>query len=90
MTAVDEMIGALLAAPHLPRARCRGQHLLTDVWDDPLVIEYCQQELCAKCPELQPCRAWVESLTPSKRPLGVTAGLVRRPRWPRQSKETAA
>ena len=34
---------------------------------------------CATCPALGMCRAWLASLEPSERPLGVTAGTLRSP-----------
>src|SRR5690606_7800734 len=56
-------------------AACVGRHELFDVEDrdDERVdaaVAICQ----TKCPALADCRAWVDSLKPSQRPLGVVAG----------------
>ncbi|MGD9517526.1 MAG: WhiB family transcriptional regulator, partial [Mycolicibacterium sp.] len=36
--------------------------------------------LCARCPVLDRCVEWYESLPRSKRPFGVVAGIVNRPK----------
>jgi hypothetical protein len=33
--------------------------------------------LCARCPALNPCRAWVSSLSPPRKPPGITGGQFR-------------
>lgn len=82
------IVGLLLAvgAPVLPGARCRGRSRLFDPArkgerSENVAQRHAQaQQLCAGCPSLEPCAAWVESLKPSKRPGGVVAGRVIEPR----------
>lgn len=84
------MITELLAAlahgiPELPGARCRNHRALFDATCTPAGDEDTQlvalrqarkaaQAVCAACPALAQCRAWVESLPLSDRPGGVVAG----------------
>jgi hypothetical protein len=76
-----DLLGAILrGVPKLPKALCRGQIRLFDA-DDPNDVErenqrYDAAKLCSRCPELDPCSAWVDSLPPSRRPAGVVAGHV--------------
>ena len=83
MTVVDDLAGALLAAPHLPRARCVGSSALFDTYDDPAIVE-AAINICQRCPELQPCKKFMESLPRRQQPFGVTAGVCRRPLKPRK------
>jgi len=46
-----------------------------DETDDPEIIEYAIAQ-CQICPVLEDCRSFVDSLKPSKRPVGVIAGRV--------------
>lgn len=78
-----ELLSAVLRrAPRLPKALCRRQPNLFDADDpDPIERENQQREamrLCNACPQLEECRAWVDSLPKSSRPHGVVAGRV----WP--------
>lgn len=83
---LDGMAGALLGAPALPGARCRGRHHLFDEaasGEDVGTVRrrHAQAlQLCRGCPSLDPCRRWIEKLTPAKRPSGVVAGKVIKPR----------
>lgn len=71
--------------PELPGARCRNHRALFDATCTPGGDEDTQlvalrearteaQAICAACPALAKCRAWVESLPQSRRPGGVVAG----------------
>ncbi|WP_082969089.1 WhiB family transcriptional regulator [Mycobacterium sp. E2699] len=99
------MVGDLLSlldVPHLDGASCRG---LQDLYDRTIAngrgitLEIRQaretaQAICRQCPALAECRDWTNSLPRSKRPLGVTAGLVlgdfARRRTPRRRKTRRA
>ena len=81
-TTLAELLGALLGAPNLDGAACRG---LSSTFDPPEPGEDAAQvehrhgvalALCQGCPALDPCRVWFESLQPRQRPAGVIAGLV--------------
>lgn len=83
--ALADVLEALGGIPALPGARCRGRHQLfdatihsdrggptarvNDARRDALAV-------CASCPALEPCRTWVNSLPPRRRPHGVVAGTV--------------
>lgn len=73
------LLASLAAAPSLPDASCRG------LWDtfDPGRQEDTEAlherhrtalRVCERCPELAPCRAWLDGLPKTERPLGVVAG----------------
>lgn len=74
------LLTALAGAPALPGARCRGRaHLFDPVEfaESPIVLQQRHAQalaLCERCPALNRCRAWVDSLPPGKRPRGVVAG----------------
>ncbi|GAB7144420.1 hypothetical protein [Mycobacterium riyadhense] len=82
MSAAD-LFAALGGTPTLPGALCKGQ---APVWDealppqrDPDPDDTAQRlsfamAACRRCPALTPCRAWLASLPPRKRPTGVVAG----------------
>lgn len=80
MTTLDTLLGAMLPAPSLPGARCRGRPHLFDPpasGEDPAVVAQRHAQalsLCGGCPALAPCQRWVSSLTPAKRPEGIVAG----------------
>jgi hypothetical protein len=70
----------LRGTPSLPKALCRKQYRLFDA-DDPDQIERENQQrealrLCSRCPELQKCRDYVDTLPTSQRPHGVVAGVL--------------
>lgn len=83
---IETLIATLAGTPALPGARCRGRHHLFDEAAHTETAETVtarhQQALglCERCPSLTRCGDWLESLPPSKRPPGVIAGRVRRPR----------
>ena len=78
----DGLLSALIGAPALPGARCRGRHHLfddarPDESDQVVAARHAQAvSLCGGCPSRAPCRAWFDSLPPRKRPAGVIAGLI--------------
>jgi hypothetical protein len=81
--AAAELLSALTAAPDLPGAACVSER---DVFDACLERGsggrfYARAiRVCAGCPVLGACGAWVRSLPVRERPYGVTAGLIRRHR----------
>lgn len=86
-TALAGILGALVSAPDLPQARCRGRHQLFDASieaDRPGpggAVELAQARTealaeCRACPELAPCRQWFDRLAPRHKPLGVIAGVI--------------
>lgn len=89
-TSVTELLAELAAGiPALRGARCVGSH---ELFDAAITAErngrpeeareardYARRaalELCAQCPALDPCRAWLDSLPAPQRPPGVIAGRV--------------
>ena len=79
-------MAALLAelaatTPRLRSASCRGQH---ELFDRTRVrsgqgLHLARAEalaVCAGCPVLEQCRAWLDALPPRQRPRGVIAGRV--------------
>jgi hypothetical protein len=74
MTALDNLLAAIGAAPSLPGARCKGSTLWDEI-EDPEIVEYTTNK-CLACPELAKCHAWLYSLPRRKRPEGVCAGVV--------------
>lgn len=65
--------------PVLDDAACVGRWNLFDYSDDPAVIATALR-VCARCPALNACRSWVDSLPPAHRPAGVTGGHFHKPR----------
>ena len=59
------------------------------VWDPPADAEdfdyttAAAQRECQRCPMLQACGDWLQTLPPYARPFGVTAGVLRRERGER-------
>jgi hypothetical protein len=76
MSQLDALIAALAGVPALPGARCAGRW---DAWDNehgnPELTEYAINQ-CGACPVLADCRSWLDSLKPSKRPIGIVAARV--------------
>lgn len=95
MTSIEGLLGALLGAPSLPGARCRGRSHLFDEAEQYEPVELVEQRhaqaklLCAGCNSLDACRKWLDSLPPSRKPLGVVAGQVVRAPKPRTRREPA-
>jgi WhiB family transcriptional regulator, redox-sensing transcriptional regulator len=80
-----DLFGALAAAPRLPGAACVGRHELFDSKheSDPnrAEAEAAAMKIClTECGAYSQCRDWIQSLPASRRPSGVVAGVVRRPR----------
>ncbi len=88
------MLSTLLAElaqgiPELPGARCKGREELFDQTitrpgggnhDD--TVTYARRaatRLCASCPALTQCAAWVDGLPRSQRPTGVVGGKLTDP-----------
>lgn len=88
-------VASLLAwrcgTPPLPGAACRGRWSLMDPPGDDETSESWRyrtaaaKALCATCPALAACRAWLESTPTQQRPVGVVAGrlITKAPRKPR-------
>lgn len=72
MTAWGDLAEALMAAPDLPEAACRGRHELFDgfepssgeTFDDVDYRHTAAVALCRQCPELLPCRAYSNEAFP--------------------------
>jgi WhiB family transcriptional regulator, redox-sensing transcriptional regulator len=79
------LAAAITPVPDLPGAACAGRSDLFDLRpvhnDDHTYRE--ALALCARCPVLDACRGWFESLPAEARPYGVIAGRVHKPRGPR-------
>ncbi len=71
----EALVDALTGAPDLSNGRCKGRWDLWDETDLPEVVFYTTNQ-CQTCPALAECRAWMNSLPPSKSPCGVVAGKV--------------
>lgn len=97
-----ELLDELAVAPRLPGARCAGRHELFDATIEGSTngaagaaeVAAARAEalrLCAGCPELTPCGAWLDSLRPKDQPLGVVAGRLtsRTPRRTPREGDTA-
>jgi hypothetical protein len=78
---LDDLLEALAGAPNLPGAVCVGEHEIFDETEDPGIIDLAIRA-CHHCPALLACRSWYESLPPTKRPPGVTAGQLNHPKKP--------
>ena len=79
---LDGILGALIGAPQLPGAKCVGRHQLFDPPADHEPAEHVAARhdaairLCRSCDALADCESWLDSLTPSRKPPGVTAGRI--------------
>lgn len=76
---VDLLVLVLRGLPPLPGAACVGKAELFES-DRPADVATAGS-LCERCPSLDPCRAWVSSLSYEARPTGIVAGR----RWKRDS-----
>jgi hypothetical protein len=82
---VDDLFGALRGIPHLPDARCGLESAeLFDEYEDSGIVS-AAKAICDRCAARAACSEFVASLPLSKRPLGTTAGVCRRPRQSRKS-----
>ena len=81
---LPEFLASLAAAcPPLPGASCRGRAELFDrtVWERGRQKDTHQARaealaVCHACPAQTACRAWLDSLPPDQRPIGVVAGQI--------------
>lgn len=79
-----DLFAALLGAPALPGARCRGRpHMFDEQQPDEDAEAAAQRHaqalsLCRDCPALASCTTWFDDLPRSKRPAGVVAGQLHR------------
>lgn len=95
MSGLETLLASLAGVPTLPGARCRGRHHLFDdgrQGEDIDVVNTRHSQalqLCAGCPALERCADWLETLSPSQRPLGVVAGRVFRPKSAGRPKRSA-
>jgi hypothetical protein len=78
-TAVD-LLHTLATTPDLPGAACTSHRDVFDACTDRRArFTYRRAiRICAACPVLLQCSAWISSLPPAERPFGVTAGRIRR------------
>lgn len=96
MTSWHDLLDAISGVPALPGARCRGRHHLFDPRGDNEPVETAEQrhalavDLCAGCPALPACKTWCDSLSPTRRPPGVTAGRLNEPRPAGRPKKKAS
>jgi WhiB family redox-sensing transcriptional regulator len=94
VSALDTLLAALVGAPALPGARCRGRHHLFDQaarGENPDTVNTRHAQalgLCARCPSLSRCKDWFNALPARERPFGVVAGRVNQP--PARPKPTEA
>lgn len=84
----NTMRALLEGIPALPGARCKGRSDLYErtIGEHRMTGQITQTELddarsaalrlCAACPALDPCRAFLDALPGAHRPRGVVAGLV--------------
>lgn len=85
-TTWEGLASSLSGIPDLPGAACRGRCDLFDPErerepgqspEDPHDRHQLAKSICVnECPCMDACRSYVESLSPSKRPIGVVAGKV--------------
>lgn len=82
MTPLAELLTDLAAAPRLPGASCRDHAQLYDRTagnsqaTDTREARTAALALCHACPDEQACRAWIDTLPPDQRPIGVVAGQI--------------
>lgn len=77
---VSLLAAVLRESPKLEDRACSVDTAeLFDEADDPGTVE-AALALCLTCPALDKCQSWYESLPPSKRPEGICAGRVNKPK----------
>jgi hypothetical protein len=81
--AADLMLELASGMPSLPRAACRGRAAM---FDDPGGVEAAVQ-MCAYCPEREPCARWAAD-QPPRTLTGVVAGVDRTYTFHNHKKET--
>lgn len=80
----------MTAVPFMDDAACLGRWQLYDFTidgDNPAADQRALQ-VCDSCPVLAQCQAWLESLPASRKPVGVCAGRIHRPRRVRRKEVT--
>ncbi len=80
------LLAALLGAPALPGARCRGKPHLFDPAEPGEPADLTAQRhtqalgLCQHCTALPDCTTWFDTLPRHRRPTGIVAGQDRTPK----------
>lgn len=93
---LTNLLSALVGAPALPGARCRGRSALFDEQgkdEAPETTEQRHQQalgLCRLCPALASCQTWFDTLKPSWRPPGVVAGRLNQPQAAGRPRQNSA
>ena len=88
-------LGALIGCVALPGALCRHKAQTFDEArpDEPAAVVEARHAqargLCQRCPSLDACTGWVESLPARRRPTGIVAGRLYRTPRPRVTDGTA-
>jgi hypothetical protein len=72
------LLAELAAFPHLTGAACRGRAAMFDGRTPRAVAE--AQAICFRCPALSACRTWLAATPVNRRPSGVIAGQLVKPR----------
>jgi hypothetical protein len=78
-TAVD-LLHIIATTPDLLGAACRNHRDIFDACSSKAAGPHAYAKairVCAACPALEQCYAWVSSLPPRDRPVGVCAGIIR-------------
>lgn len=78
--AVGGLLALAASVPPLPGAACKGRATLFD-GETPADRARAERVCLHECPALGRCRRWVAATPPSRRPVGVVAGVFREPRW---------
>lgn len=85
MTNWQRMAALIAGIPDLAGASCKGEAHLFETTigahggptkDELQAARTTALRLCASCPALDPCRAWLDGLRPTRRPQGVVAGRI--------------
>jgi hypothetical protein len=81
MADIGALLNDLAAVPSLPGAACRSEREVFDRTvpgavsrSEAAQARRAAKKICAACPCLQACTAWVDGLEPFSRPLSITAG----------------
>jgi hypothetical protein len=79
MAIAVDLLHTLTDTPNLPGAACVKHRDVFDACTDRRARGAYRHtiDICAGCPVLQRCSAWISSLPPSQRPFAVTAGRIR-------------
>jgi hypothetical protein len=74
---IELLRAILLGLPHLPSAACSGQGRLFDAASDDDHARAAALALCRSCDALGACRAWAQTVPPSRLVCQVIAGEFR-------------